>query len=298
MGRLAFGTGGRFGRLSDSLAKKLVGFAIDNDIRVFDTGFEYCKGASQSLLFRTLSNHFREFMPEVEISTKFRSTSNPTLLSSWIDSSLSMLVHRDYIDNVFLWGPSIDDLKENVCWEKLAYLRESGKIVRYGVNTHDIEVMEHLLENQNNYGLDCIMIDYNLLQMDRKSVIDRFSRLGVRVWAGTALCQGFLNQSLIEMTARAHSFSYLGRALLNPATRRMRKPAGNLRRYIRENYKIHSKHIPLSFVSSEPNISYIPVGMLSLSSIAQNLKTLQNPAPPEVINDVSSWSFQHCQIDN
>ncbi len=54
---LVFGTGGRFGRLPKTLASRLVFSAIDNGIRYFDTGYEYCSRRSQSLLFNILAKN-------------------------------------------------------------------------------------------------------------------------------------------------------------------------------------------------------------------------------------------------
>ena len=296
MSSLVFGTGGRFGRLSEPLAKKLIDFAIDSGVRTFDTGFEYSKGNSQALLFRSLAKYLDTNSLEIKLSTKFRTPSEPGLLLRSIDQTLSSLPHRDYIDTVFLWGPTPEEIKDSLVWDELEHLRSSGKILRYGVNTHDIRVMNHLRSRQHDLKLDDIMVDYNLLQLNRKSLIDSFSAAGVRVWAGTALCQGFLNQSLTSMILRTRSASYLGRALLNPPTRRFLASARSLRKFIKSSYPEYFERIPLSFVISDTSISYVPIGMLSCSSINKNLNTLNSPVPSSILKSVSEWARENCQV--
>ena len=47
--KLIFGTGSRFGRFNYKKASDLVDFAINNDIRVFDTAIHYGNKRSQPL---------------------------------------------------------------------------------------------------------------------------------------------------------------------------------------------------------------------------------------------------------
>ena len=46
LSKLSFGTGGRFGRLTNTEAFDLVAYAYKKGITVFDTGIEYSKGRS------------------------------------------------------------------------------------------------------------------------------------------------------------------------------------------------------------------------------------------------------------
>ena len=177
-------------------------------------------------------------------------------------------------------------------------LKQSGKIICYGVNTHDHLVLSYLRENQNNICLDDIMLDCNLLQLDREVLVKSFANLGVKVWAGTALCQGFLHQSLFGMVGRTRSLSYLARAIFNPSTRRFLTPARTLRNFIRFNFPMYFDSIPLSFVLQNSSVSFVPVGMLSCSSITRNLQVSNNYVPTDVLELVSSWARLNCQVQN
>ena len=295
---LTFGTGGRFGRLSAPLAQKLVDHAVSSGIKVFDTGFEYCSGASQKLLFKSLSRHLYANTCDIKLSTKFRLPLHFGELTENVNETLSLLPSRGYIDTLFLWGPSIADLTNSFIWDELNMLKQSGKIMRYGVNTHDYIVLSHLHESQKNICLDDIMLDYNLLQLDREILINSFAHSGVKVWAGTALCQGFLNQSLFDMVRRTRSFSYLARALFNPSTFRFLAPARKLRNFIRFKFPQYCESIPLSFVLQNSSVSFVPVGMLSCSSITSNLQILSNLVPIAILETVSSWAKLNCQVSD
>jgi aryl-alcohol dehydrogenase-like predicted oxidoreductase len=209
-----------------------------------------------------------------------------------------LIPSRDYIDNLFLWGPSIAELKSSFIWDELNVLKQSGKIIWYGVNTHDHLVLTYLRENQNNICLDDIMLDYNLLQLDREALVKSLANSGVKIWAGTALCQGFLNQSLFSMIRRTRSFSYLARALFNPSTRRFLTPARTLRNFTKLNFPQYFDSIPFSFVLQNPSVSFVPVGMLSCSSITRNLQVLNNQVPLDVLKFVSSWARLNSQVQD
>ena len=295
---LVFGTGGRFGRLSSGLAQKLIDHAINCGVRVFDTGFEYCSGASQRLLVNVLAKHLYVDSSGIELSTKFRLPSQPGELTENVNNTLKLIPHRDYINTLFLWGPARAELENSFIWDEINTLKNTGKIIRCGVNTHDLRTMSYLHANLSSFCLDDIMLDFNYLQLDRESIIDSFAISGVKVWAGTPLCQGFLNQSLLSIFKRTRSLSYLARALLNPSTRRFLAPARKLRNFIKFNFPQHYESIPLSFVLQNPSVSFVPVGMLSCSSITRNLKILSNPVPVDVLEAVSRWARLNCQVGN
>jgi aryl-alcohol dehydrogenase-like predicted oxidoreductase len=293
---LVFGTGGRFGRLSGTLATRLVFFAIDHGIRSFDTGYEYSSRRSQPLLFDILRSCNNDLLNSFEISTKFPAPQAPGHLTAYVNRSLAQLSRRDYLDTIFLWGPALTDLQNDFLFSELSALKRSGKILGWGVNTHCINVMSGILTGSYPMPVEHILLDYNMLQQDRGPLIKNFCMNGVKVWAGTVLCQGFLTQSLASMFLRTRSISYLMRALLQPSTRRLLKPARILREYLNTCYSHESASFPLAFVAANPSVSKIPVGMLSTSSILSNLSVLHNPPDINLIRDASEWAFCHCNV--
>lgn len=296
MTELVFGTGGRFGRLSKSLASNLVSYAIDHGIYSFDTGYEYCSRRSQPLLFDILRHNSKFLSGIVKVSTKFSAPQAPGELTLLVDESLSQLSSRDYLDTIFLWGPKVSDLHCEFLLEELAALKMAGKILGWGVNTHCTDVLSHILGFLHEFPLENIMLDYNLLQQDRDPLIRSFADKGVEVWAGTVLCQGFLSQSLFNMFLRTRSISYLMRALFQPSTRRLLGPSKVLREYFKSLSRKDALSLPLAFVDSNLYVSKIPIGMLSISSMQSNLSVLHNPPDPSILRDASLWAYNNCQV--
>jgi aryl-alcohol dehydrogenase-like predicted oxidoreductase len=141
------------------------------------------------------------------------------------------------------------------------------------------------------------MLDFNLLQQDRLAVMKKFSTIGIKVWAGTALCQGFLIQSLVQLILRTRSLSYLARAFLQPETRLLLTKSKNLRAYLKNNYPALARSIPIQYVMQCKYVDFLPIGMLSTSSITTNVKALTHSIPQSVISDVEDWALFHAQLN-
>jgi len=293
---LVFGTGGRFGRLTYTTASRLVHSALDHGVVHFDTGYEYSSRRSQPLLFKILGSTHKLSNSKVHVSTKFFPPQKAGQLTESVDRSILQLSGRDYIDTIFLWGPSLSDLNRDFLFPELAALKNSGKIKSWGINSHCYTTIAGIADSLFPIPLDHIMLDYNLLQQNRLELIKSFSANCVQVWAGTVLCQGFLSQSLPEMFFRTRSISYLSRALLQPQTRRFLRPAKIFREHFKFLSRDDAQSLPLSFVASNSLVSKIPVGMLSLSSIKSNVSILANPSSPSLIEDAASWAYRYCQV--
>ena len=150
--------------------------------------------------------------------------------------------------------------------------------------------------NLSYLPIDHIMLDFNLLRQDRLNVMEKFSNQGVKVWAGTALCQGFLVQSLFELILRTRSLSYLARALLQSETRLLLDKSKIMRRYLRANYPELFSAIPLQYVLQCELVDFVPVGMLSSSSISRNVQVSSLSIPQSLIQDVEYWAHEFAQL--
>lgn len=289
--KLVFGTGGRFGRLSERESIDLVGFALSNEILKFDTGVQYCKGQSQPLLYKSLFFHGfsrSEITVCSKISAELLLTLDKDELRSCLFSGFDD--YLQYLDVLMLWGPSVEQLSDVRLIDNLARLQQEGLIKRIGVNTHHSHVMQFISCHRNLRCVDDLMVDFNILQNSRSFVIDSFksSVPSRRVWAGTSLCQGFLVQSLFSMYVRSRSFSYLARAFLNPPTRQYLNRSAPVRRLLQERFGPEWKKAPLSYVLHQPSVSFVPLGMLSKSSIMSNVDTATFPIDVYCIEDFVS----------
>jgi aryl-alcohol dehydrogenase-like predicted oxidoreductase len=285
--KLVFGTGGRFGRLSRHLAQSLVDYSISKGISKFDTGHSYCGGNSQRLLFSCLAPYVSSRDSTVLISTKVPPSSVQGEITKWVDQALGQLRFRDYIDTLFLWGPSEACLYNDSLLAELHTLKQEGKVRLLGINTHDTRLLHLLSESSLLDIFDSVLLDFNLVQQDRLNIIRSLSKRNVSVWAGTALCQGFLNQSFLRMLIRTRSLSYSARALLNPPTKSLLMRAKVARSVLVKDFGANAASIPLSFVLSSHFIDYVPVGMLSRRSIDKNLLVETQAVPRPILNEAA-----------
>lgn len=297
--KLAFGTGGRFGRLSFKKACELVSHAYGQGITTFDTGANYCRGHSQPLLFDCLM-HLGVNRGSYAICTK---VSAETLRCSDHEEILQIIFSGyqnqiGYLDVLMLWGASIGDLADPCVLDQLVALRSSGLAKRIGVNTHHSKVMEYIASSDRLLCIDDLMVDFNLLQRSRLDFMQSFlaARPGRRIWAGTALCQGFLLQSLLAMYVRTRSASYLLRALLNPPTRTYWKKAARMRAHLRNFFKADFARVPLSYVCNCDAVSHVPIGMLSRESVNENILITRSPVPARQIESFLLSTPDHLQL--
>ena len=286
--KLVFGTGGRFGRLAEREAFDLVDFAYSHGISIYDTGVAYCKGRSQKLLYKCLLSldlPRESFSICTKISVCSLAVNNKSKIIDQLFSGFQSQL--SCVDTLMLWGPSLDDLSNLKAFKMVRDLRDDGLIRRVGVNTHHAHVMRYLIDNLDYFSLvDDLMVDFNLLQNGRAEMLRDFktSRDSRKVWAGTALCQGFLIQSLLSIYLRTRSFSYLARALLNPPTRAYLLKASPVRRLLHKCFGDEYKRVPLSFLLNSHSVSFVPLGMLSKSSIANNVDIARNPVDKNLID--------------
>jgi len=287
MTKLVFGTGGRFGRLSPHLASRLVDFAISQGIYSFDTGCNYSNGKSQLLLSQCLSPYLLSSSHKISISSKVAASNVPGKIISDITRIYSLFQGLP-IDCLFLWGPTIEDLSCDSVWRQLNYAKSLGLVKRIGINTHDLDVMQFICSSFVSGLIDDVMIDYNLLLTDREPFFPEFKKSDISIWAGTVLAQGFLVLSVFEMFLRTRSISYLARSFFNPPTAAMLRQCMKVRSFLRSSYFTSASRIPLSFVASNPYVDYIPMGMLSQSSMLRNLDIEKSLVPSRILSFVAA----------
>ena len=205
-----------------------------------------------------------------------------------------------YLDTLMLWGPSLDDLNDPSVVSMLRSLQTDGFVRRIGINTHHANVMEFVIASSHCSIFDDLMVDYNLLQKSRAEILHKFvdNRPSRKVWSGTALCQGFLLQSLLSMYLRTRSLSYLARALLSPPTRIYLTKSVPLRRSLRSYFGSSWFKAPLSYVLNNSSVSYVPMGMLSSKSIANNVDIASYPLDQSQIISFLNSVSQDCFVDD
>jgi aryl-alcohol dehydrogenase-like predicted oxidoreductase len=130
-----------WGTVDDAESLRAIAAAVDHGIRLFDTAPAYGTGHSEVLLGKALRNR-----RDVLISTKVGyaideatkqltgETTDPDDIEAQIDASLRRL-QRDYLDIVFLHLNEASIESAGPVFERLARLREAGKLSAFGWST-------------------------------------------------------------------------------------------------------------------------------------------------------------------
>ena len=92
---------------------------------------------------------------------------------------------------------------------------------------------------------------------------------------------------LFSMYVRSRSFSYLMQAFLIHLRQYLNRSAP-VRRLLQERFGPDWKKAPLSYVLHQPSVSFVPLGMLSKSSIMSNVDTATFPIDAYCIEDFVS----------
>lgn len=248
--KIEFGTGSSFARLSKKKAYFLVNHAIDLGINRFDTGVNYGNWKSQPLLGLVLKEHIKNNRENLIISSKAGTHSfgsknfTPDYIEYMINKSISDMQCK-YLDKFYLHDPNLKEIETKGLLKKLTNLVMKGKIKRFGVNTHNLNIIDKISRGiyQN---ISLLMIDYNLLQQNRGKIFESCRRNNIEITAGTSLCQGLLLQSPLESFFRSRNFFYLLRFILKKSTNKYlhkQRFIGNLQKIIfQKNSKIFPFH--------------------------------------------------------
>jgi len=273
MTRFVLGTGGAFGLLSQKQINNLIDNAFSIGINSFDSGSNYAYGKAEILLGNALKKFKRE---EIYISTK-AGTVYDSLRKFHKDFSIQNIENSfnrslknldvDYLDTFYLHGPSLNEI-DNDLINFLQNLKANKKIINWGINSHDDDVLKGIIELDNKP--DIVMLDYNVGLSERRELVEKIAKNGIKVSAGTILAQGRLIKRLPWFPCRKKELFYLLRALLKKTSRDAALKSSNIRRKLKQNYGEFYKSIPIPAISSDNNVSEIVVGTTNINLLVNN----------------------------
>jgi aryl-alcohol dehydrogenase-like predicted oxidoreductase len=116
-----------------------------------------------------------------------------------------------------------------------------------------------------------VLIDYNLLQIDRETVIAELNNAGIGVVAGTVLAQGHLIPGKIGSIKSAADIWYLARSLLKPTSRKLSKNSGAMRDAISGCSDMTAVQAAFSYVLSNQAISSCIFGTTKVPNLLEGL---------------------------
>lgn len=217
---VSLGCSGYWGnrRFDESIAISLVREAFERGINFFDTGHNYSGFNAEPRLGLAI----KEILAQHDRSSLVISSKGGSLLGSASLLPLDQRVSQNfsanaieascrrsienlncgYLDIFQLHGIKAFSLTDSLL-DRLMEMREKGMFRVLGINTHDSEMMRMIAAHPDL--CEMVLIDYNVLQLDREPLIEALVAKGVGVVAGTILAQGHLVRGKIG-SIRSGSF--------------------------------------------------------------------------------------------
>ena len=155
----------RNSELDQEQINRLIDYAIEHGVNLFDTSPAYCRGKSEEALGKALSRHKRsEYLVSTKLSN-FANNSREASMAMYQNSFHELQV--DYIDYYLLHGIGSKQQMQsryidNGMLDFLVGEREAGRIRNLGFSFHgDREGFDYLLTLNDTYHWDFILIQHN-----------------------------------------------------------------------------------------------------------------------------------------
>ncbi len=267
---ISLGCSGYWGnrKFDQERAVAIVREAYDRGINFFDTGHNYSGFNAEPRLGlairQILARHDRS---SLVISSKGGSLhGSAAILSSTqkpaqdfspdaIEQSCRRSIANlgcDYLDVFQLHGVKEASITPSLR-ERLNQIRDRGLFRYLGINTHDSDTMRFIASMP---GLcDMVLIDYNVLQLDREPLIQQLARANVGVVAGTILAQGHIVSSKVGSVRFGSFFWYLARAWLKPLARRLARSSAAMRAGLRSIPGMTASYASFAFILANSLVS-------------------------------------------
>lgn len=262
--------------------------ACDAGINYFDTGHSY--GNAEVRLGKCLAELGAERRKDLVISTKcgtridqngkYYKDWDPEWLKQSLDISLSRL-KTDYIDILNLHSPNLANLPDSV-WYFLEDIKKQKVVSAVGASCMSEE------DNERAARIDCfdfIMISYNIMLREREAAIERFSRSGKAVVAGSPLAKALYSMDVFKIRSKTDIW-YLLRALANNRTL-LKK--GRDYRFINTVEGMTGNQIALKYVIDNPCVTSAVIGTTSRAHLREDIQALDIQIPEDIrrrINDI------------
>lgn len=172
----------------------------------------------------------------------------------------------DYLDIFQLHGITESQVTPMLI-ERLSSMKEKGMFRYLGVNTHSEQDMLYISKYPEIY--DMVLIDYNLLQLDREPAINELYNAGIGVVAGTVLAQGHLVEGKIGTIKSIADIWYLARAMLKPSGRRLSRNSKKMREAILTSSSMTAAQAAFAYVLENKAISSCVFGTTKISNLLE-----------------------------
>ncbi|MBK7704106.1 MAG: aldo/keto reductase [bacterium] len=299
---IALGCSGYWGnrRFPERKAIAVVAEAFERGVNFFDTGHNYCNFNAEPRLGRALqglldgggrsrlviSTKAGTSVPSASIVPRERSKQkdfSPDYIERACTASITNL-GCGYLDIFQLHGVTEAEITDQLL-DRLRSMKERGLYRYLGINTHRYADMQFAAKHPDIF--DMVLIDFNVLQLDREAAIGDLHRAGLGIAAGTVLAQGHLIKGKIGTVRSAADIWYLARALLKPAGRRLAGSSVAMRDALAKIAEMTPAQAAFSYILENPAIASCVFGTTSLANLNEVLE-----APDKALSDESRRSIR------
>jgi len=284
---IGFGAASWWGKrqFNEIRAARLVDAAIAGGVTFFDTGASYSGGNAEPRLGRVLKGRDASGLV---IATKagtfaegraIRRDFSPGAVVASAERSLRNL-GLDVLPLLQLHGPSVAEFTDDLR-AALQGLKARGLVRALGVNSFDPAVIDHAISLTE---IDVVMVDYNVLRLDREPLIARAAAAGKGVLAGMALAMGHTGAQVAKIRA-PRDLWYAARGLM----RHRREVADGARfGFLHRQAEMSGSQAALAFVLANPNVACAVVGTTRMAHLTSNLAASGLALPPDLMARIRS----------
>jgi aryl-alcohol dehydrogenase-like predicted oxidoreductase len=284
LGAMTFSTKGwrSAGTMDFEEIKKVVNYALDKGVNLFDTADIYAYGESEELLAKALGDKINDVIIATKVRGVMSDDPNDRGLSRYhifksIDNSLKRL-KRDYIDIYQVhWWDNTTPIEETI--EALNDLVRMGKVRYIGISDFAAWQIAKsvLLQEMKGYSkFISAQMYYSLLGRDiEHEVVPVCKDLGLGILAWSPLAGGFLTGKYTKENPPPEDSRYkrMERPFLRFDFEKAYFIVDELRK-LAEKYNATPSQVALNWIRSKDFISSIIVGVRSLEQLKDNLASV------------------------
>lgn len=283
---ISVGCSGYWGNhnFSEKKALEIIYAAFERGVNFFDTGHNYSNFNAEPRLGRAIKRIIQENgRSKIIISSKGGSTIGVAPIFPWqkrasqnfspdaIEASCLESIRNlncDYLDVFQLHGISQSQITESLL-NRLISMKKMGMYRYLGINTHTSSELQAITKHPDIF--DMVLLDYNLVQLERKAIVSELAKCGIGVVAGTVLAQGHLISARIGSIATGSFFWYLARSRLKPTSRRLAEASKCMREVLSSITEMTPSQAAFSYILNDTNVSSCVFGTTNLDNCIEVL---------------------------
>ena len=263
-------------------AAEIINKAFDRGVNFFDTGHNYSNFNAEPRLGRIIKDIIaKNGRSKLVISTKGGSiigrapilSLRPVKTRDFLPDAIETSCHEsiknlkcEYIDIFQLHGVSQNQITDTLI-DRLFAMKKRGMFRYLGINSHTKSELEYISRHPEIF--DMVLLDYNVLQLDREEVIDKLHGSGIGVVAGTVLAQGHLVKGRIGSIANGSFFWYLARSSLKATSRRLVKASRDMREVLSSISEMSPAQAAFAYILSNTKISSCVFGTTNINNCVE-----------------------------